>query len=615
MRKNLLSVGVLLLGISLNAQFLSSIKNGATVTILSNTLVYNGGGIKVEGTGQINNSGNVMVEGSSTDKFETTGVNNFVLTYTDASSYGQLYINGITQTNLTGKIDKQYREVKHGAYQQIGIPFIGKSLTSLNTEFSKTFVDNRYSGNEMLYWDNPKVLSRNLPIATITAAADATRYYMLGASGLNLDVTTRTLVGTPFANGISTSLSGGGAGINFGGGGARNIYNEKYNTYIQDPFVTTAFIGNFGYNLYQYANPYFTNLDLSDIGLNTANSDDVFIANLQGVIIQPSQNTVVFNDITGSRNTSPNIVTFSGGLAAGDVNKLVLKPLQAFAVKLTNGTAATLNFDKLRRFKNTARATTNPYSVTAAKNGNAGTLKQLGLIALDADGKELGRTYYIVYNNAITGHNDQVDMQATSLGGDVINTMEENVITGGIDTNYANQYKLYINEANEQTFKGKPIPLALYGNEVKQIKIEIREDAKLVNDGVKELSSGIGFFYQAENGEVEEAVQGELINVRGDQYSLFYGKPEGVLAVNNTVKPSRTLIVYNPAIDNYIVRFDPEWKKADVQVFDLSGKLVYFKKDIKTDVDFTIKLNKENRGYVVTAISEKGDKAVAKIIR
>jgi hypothetical protein len=33
------------------------------------------------------------------------------------------------------------------------------------------------------------------------------------------------------------------------------------------------------------------------------------------------------------------------------------------------------------------------------------------------------------------------------------------------------------------------------------------------------------------------------------------------------------MVVYNPAISNYIVRFDPSWKKADIEVYDMSGKL------------------------------------------
>ena len=44
------------------------------------------------------------------------------------STYGQLYITGIPQNNITGSVDKEYAVTKHGVYQQIGMPFNGKHL-------------------------------------------------------------------------------------------------------------------------------------------------------------------------------------------------------------------------------------------------------------------------------------------------------------------------------------------------------------------------------------------------------------------------------------------------------------------------------------------------------
>ena len=50
-------------------------------------------------------------------------------------------------------------------------------------------------------------------------------------------------------------------------------------------------------------------------------------------------------------------------------------------------------------------------------------------------------------------------------------------------------------------------------------------------------------------------------------------EPFHVLATrpSTTVNSSRTMVVYNPEITNYIVRFDPNWKKADIEVYDMSG--------------------------------------------
>lgn len=564
------------------------------------------------------------------DKFETVtpASSKFNLVYTTATNYGQLYINGFSQANLnTGLVSKQFKEVKHGAYQQIGLPFIGKTLSDLTSELGKTFNNTRYSGNEILYWDNPKVLSRNLSTATVTTAADATRYYILGGTGLDITTANKTIVGKPFADPVTVTLNGAGAGINFGVNGvARNIYNEKYNSYVSDPFVTPAWnntTSNYGKDMYQLANPYFTNLDLSQIGISEANGDGVNIPGLVGIIIQPSINNVTFNTTTGSADVSPNFVTFTSGLApSGDVDKLVIKPLQSFTIKRSNGAASyDFPFANLRRFAFAARTSfTGPISVTGAKNANrsnsGSTIKQLGVIALDADGNEMGRTYFVVYPNGVSGFNPEVSTQATAGKDNVIGTFEEKAVDGGVDTNYASQYWLYINEANEQDFKGKPLEMDLYSPAIKSLKFEIRENAQLVDAGVKVLSTGTGFYYKDASGNISEASQDSVIPVNGSQYNLFYGKPDAVLATGNAeAKPSRTVIVYNQSIDNYIVRFDSTWKKADIQVYDLSGKLIMLKKNVPANQDFTIPLSKDNRAYIVTAVSESGVKAVAKIIR
>jgi hypothetical protein len=89
-----------------------------------------------------------------------------------------------------------------------------------------------------------------------------------------------------------------------------------------------------------------------------------------------------------------------------------------------------------------------------------------------------------------------------------------------------------------------------------------------------------------------------------------------VLATNDTKSPSRTLVVYNPAIDNYIVRFDPNWKKADIEVYDMSGKLVISKKAVETSRDFVIELDKNiKNSYVVKVVSDKGDIVNTKILK
>ena len=68
-------------------------------------------------------------------------------------------------------------------------------------------------------------------------------------------------------------------------------------------------------------------------------------------------------------------------------------------------------------------------------------------------------------------------------------------------------------------------------------------------------------------------------------------------------------------IDSFFLRFDPDWKKADVKVFDMSGKLVLSQDGVAANRDFVLDIPRVSASYIVTAVSDKGEKISAKIIR
>ncbi|MEG2509883.1 MAG: hypothetical protein RSA74_10570, partial [Chryseobacterium sp.] len=78
MKKNLLTIGLLALAYSVQAQStVLNVGNTAKFYISKNTLVYNGGSVRFVGSGQVENHGNVMVVGTGSDTFTTvtsTGV-------------------------------------------------------------------------------------------------------------------------------------------------------------------------------------------------------------------------------------------------------------------------------------------------------------------------------------------------------------------------------------------------------------------------------------------------------------------------------------------------------------------------------------------------------------
>ncbi|CAD0223405.1 T9SS type A sorting domain-containing protein [Chryseobacterium sp. D764] len=660
MRKSLFAIGLLAISYSVQAQILCHVDTNANMYVSEGTLVYSGGGVQTKGNGLLDVHGNIMVVGSATDSFKTidaggadkTDGGNIILRLNTpasfaTSTYGQLYIDGLSQSNISGIVTKEYRTTSNGTgnyFQQVALPFSGKAYNSLSTEVGKTFNTGRYD-NPILKWDNANAVSiTTLNLAPTSTTWDASGYYMLKvknndwnpsapASGTVFNINGKPYA--PYAGAVTLQNAGksnvGASNVVFGtNGNALNQYNEKYNTYLDDSFefTTNAWSGTFGQNFYQFGNPFLTNLDLANIGYteSVTGSDGNAVKNIWGIEYDPG--TIVTLPSGSTYATSAKVVTFlptGDGVAPaiGDVDLLVIKPMQSFKIKLRDNTAQTLNFNTLRRFKSTARTAGINYDVTAARMAGTGknitnTVKQLGVIGLDANGKELSRTYYVVSPSLTTGHQISAATSVqSSAGKNIIGTFEES-LNGGYDNNYTN-YWLYINEANESNFQGKNVKLVnYYLDQVKSYKFEIRENAVLIPAGAHQLSSGLGFYYKAENGNLIEAKQGDVIAVTNEEANLYYGEPSNItLAVDkNNTTASRTLVVYDPSITNYIVRFDPKWKKADIQVYDMSGKLVISKKAVDASRDFVIELDGSvKNSYVVKIVSDKGETVNTKILK
>lgn len=668
MKKKILALNILALSIPLTAQILTTVSDKALMTVLPGALVYSGGGVQVKGKGVLDIGGNVIIQGTPlVDKFKTSSADgsaiktnggNIILRMNNSSntSYGQLAVLGLTQYDVSAIVDKEFRASKHGTYQQVALPFYEKTIGTLSTELGKTFSDVRWSQNEILKWNNPKVRSDIFSITSATTTG--TEYVMLGSK--NLDTSFNPITNTINPNNDSTfnlapnyspnvyvvrglavgddnlvyNLYGSGLNIDFGPNGNNiNYWREKYNSYLQDDFVMGAnpwSNANFGRNLYQFGNPYFTNLDLFNIGRveTSTPNDGVAIPNIQGIRFDPG--TVISASDGATISTGAKYVTFVNGIPTGDaspIGNVMIKPMQAFVIKLSaseRNSPTVVNpdydfkFNNLRRFKDNPRDGATPYDVGANKGAlSNSTVKQLGVIALNAEGEEIGRCYYVVYSGAKTGVPDltSVTAQVTASSLNAIGTFEEDPVNGGIDTSVADKYWLYINQADEELFRGKPISMNLYSNDIKTLKFEVLENAKPIDSSASVLSSGKEFFIQKKGSSEFLAIkQGETLSVEADQYNLSYDKGTTTLG-NSEVKLSRTKVVFSPAVDKYILIFDPNWKTADVNVYDTSGKLLYSKSKVVTSENFPIDLQDVNGIYVVTATSEKGEVFNGKIIR
>ena len=664
---------ILFNGIVFSQNILTYVGNSALVTVQSNTLVYNGGGLQTVGSAVVNNSGNIMINGVAADGLTIAPTTSFNLKFNGAQSYGQLYIKDIPQGNISGKVNKEFRaDVNSGttAKQQVGLPFFNYKISDLvsnitnspsNTAGNYLNVTNgsnnsagRFSPSSVFKWNNAKarfdqiVSGGDLSTVNVGTALD---YYIIprrnsaGTEVWNAANTgnVTTFSGTPVSD-ITTvqslSLTGAAAGISFGfNGSSANYYGEKYRTYLDDPFQSKTGNGgnwdtNYGKNLYQVANPFLTNIDLKYIGQSeTTNSDGNAIPNLQGVAYYTSGLTWTKasgtgypseNNNGGSNGTAGRTIVLtasSGVFQAGDIsaNRLIIKPMGEFMIKLStdNGsnTASKIDFTALRRFSNVSRNnttdTTNPTSRTADGTDIPADkiVKQLAVIMYDSDSLEIGRTYYAISPSAITGNNPGNTLLQAYNGDDSIIYTKEENINGGEDVNIST--KLYINEANEIDFKSKEVPLYInYTTSPYYLAFEVYEKGERMPNG---LSNGNHFYLKDSQGQLFKIDDGSSFSLSGNQnLGLYYQKPDATLLAES-VLASQTFIAKKDS--HWVVRFAKNWNKATVEVYSVSGQLMSSKSNISTSTDYLIPVNYQAKGvFVVKATSEKGEVVIKKIV-
>ena len=643
MKRNIITLGMLALGFLTKAQTndLTYVANGAEMTITPE-VIYSviGGKMTIVGTGKITNSGNVMIEGNSSNRggFRTittaglpkTDGGNFILKMYDTNlsnlRYGQLYMQdgSIGPLTYTGVVDKEYKDNHHGSYQQIALPFFNKKLSELSTELlspGHTFKfgagnrANRYSGEAIMKYNN--YYARFDDLAATDVSDLGYTYYILGTKNFNASAGVKIVKGVPSPGSPGAFIGVGGGyspDVVFGTGGKnQNYYRERYNTYIQDEWHMasgTAWSGDFGKNIVLLGNFYLTNMDIIN-QLPTWTSKDIL-----GLRLDPGSVTTASGG--GTQSTGAKHVTYNAaGTPSGDVG-LVIRPMQTFALKFRSDNVQNLWLEGARRFAYTAR----PYLATPSvlSRGSAGSLKQLGVIALDEHGNELGRTYYVVYPEAQTGRPATYSTQVAAGGENIIGTFEEKP-SGGIDEDLQNSYWLYINEANQSDFKGKEIPLKIYSDKVRALKFEVRENAVEVPDSQEKFRNGQSFYISKGNDLVTVGHNKTIpVSASDNSFGLFYGKPSGyndVSSAGNVAKPSATVVAFDEATKEYKIFFDPAWNTAKIEVYDLSGRLIYSKDKVDTKAgEFTLSLPSGNRAtYVVKAVSETGSVFSQKIIK
>ena len=94
---------------------------------------------------------------------------------------------------------------------------------------------------------------------------------------------------------------------------------------------------------------------------------------------------------------------------------------------------------------------------------------------------------------------------------------------------------------------------------------------------------------------------------------LYYEQPAGVLGTSELLR-GQTVVAKKDS--GYVVRFNKNWKSADIEVYSVSGQLLHSAKKVSTYNDYQLPLdNSVNTVYVVKVKSENGEIVTKKIIK
>lgn len=702
MKKNLLTLSFLAAAAFAFAQD-TYIGDKAVVKVQPNTLFYHGGNVKLTtstGSGApltevVKNQGNIKVQGQFENTINSANGAEFVNIWTDANNFGQLIINE-TSTS-TGKVamERSLPNVEQIDEYIIALPFKGKAedvyktLTNLN--LSNNIVNPTFSGwcaensacpdrytQTLMVWDNSETEYDN--VKSDSEISPIKRYLLNSRRGsdfrnvvntikTNLPQTATQKIsfsGVPSNEDISIELYSGLKGNSqayenetFSQWKNRiNNHLETYDSYLGNQQNSTDGSRSFGKNIHRLANPFTSNLDLSDISRTNSwiyfsdvstNTPTVVYDNLIRFRIFKLANdfSITWNSNNGNISTSSNTTTFSAYLNSntagtyfwtGSAEALLVKPYETFFIdyyavnRSGNGGTRTIKAnvtlgDKQKTFiKEYAGATSsNEIPGTYSRNNsnvqallNNESLKATGLVT-DFDFTQL--ELYLSENSSIKGNAAYLlNANFMTTGNETATKFADNNIFFYEETENGDvvlDAETISNSFNSEDYIGKPIRLGFKnltsGNEY-QVNINLYEYSIL--NKVNSLNLGRYYILDKLTNKVSEVdastqisfVADENVN---DRFEFYWNESPRTLSTEDIVK--NTTYIYKDQAAQY-VRFENTNSTATVEIFDITGRSIQKNTNVPTTSDYRLNLTNVPNIYVVVITYENGKVVTKKTI-
>ena len=625
----------------------------------------------------VENKGNITIVGDYL-KGSTAGTavdgKEFVNVYTGANDYGQVKILS-TAGNTDARMTMQ-RPAASSAYFNATFPIAFPYKDNVNylmTSFGKALAD--FKGDcakdancgpsiykmTLRKWNNNKLVNDAVPTASTFVAGD---YYLLNmrdASMMAAMVGKIGYKGTPSPGAYSATAKGvinGSTETAFSNLQYNtwkeyvNQYNEKYKTYLGDVNTTSL---TYAKNTYRFGNPYTSNLDLS--AFDGANAW-LYIKNNSGnrtikqatdasmikdfyVTKRTSSYGITWNPVTGSEdnNTSGSSTyhkaMYDGTQWSGDPQALLIRPLETFNLNfaMINPT----NLGSTRILDVEVKFNDNHKTYSYSPSGSLGTTPiPYGRVAANSlrtestSQKLASNTYnfyqagiFLVNNNKILGSPAFLVGSNYNTESGTASTNTNDIYAFGInsDTSVAYNSKKDFNTFNSDTYIGKPMGIGfnnlVIGNEY-ELRFNLYEGS--IFNEVKDLSADKFYLLDKETQKVSEVssansykfvVSNNDYNSRFEVYWKSYS-PQGTLGtdvVNNTNKS--TFVYYDNGSNK--IRFEKS-SKANIQIYEMGGKLVSDIANVATVNDYLLKLE-NNKAYIILVKYEDGTVRTLKTIK
>lgn len=632
----------------------ANVTGNAKVKVEPNTLVYFGEDFNIKegatAAAVVENAGNVRIQGVFNNTGDASGAN-FVSTWTDAGNYGQVIIN--QSNNAVGRLAMEKGRINPADFDwgQFSVPFHytdanDAMLNLFGGTFTNGTTSNRYKASMMRWNNNDQPRFDHLKAHYTISPTD---YIILNLNSASANIqgpmssSKLTYKGKP-ANEAHSAVGFTGSMYDLGTEwtdwrSLKNIYNEKYHTYIDDLVRNISANGPWGKYHYQFANPYTSNLNLAFIGADaTADYDDgVYISGLIGVA-QVDKVDWAINQGT-LVNGSNLVATYeqTTHVWAGKAEALVIKPFEPFIIITDNNGSGSFNFsDKIKTFNfnpavdgngNPTGRNAGGMDSTNGVDGNpAIDFYQLGLNLYDTNGIPTGNRLYVVVTSVVeNGVENSLEAEYAGFGeGTGFYLGQENANGAPVP---ASVRKMHINTVHT-SFENKPIPMFLNRAEGDNSGYYLKADLFYKNifnqlmDADANYTDGNSFYFFDDKEDIfipitssfNYYVEPEDIYGAKTRYEIYWNaNPDGRDEMGTIDELASSTVIYKDR-NLHKVKFDDKWSTADVSVYDITGRNIMTFTNVNTKNDFEMNLPKAG-AYVVRIKANNGEVYTQKVIK